>query len=83
MKEHLLLRGTETLFGLSLAHGPSIGKAENMVKLVKRGLQYWARENNYQNLDNWNEALEGVMIDINDRLPKTNKYSPKSCMGGR
>lgn len=47
-----------------------------MVKLVKRGLKYWARERNYEPLDDWISALPHVTADINDRFPAGFMYYP-------
>lgn len=75
VRTHFARYGTRTMYGP--VYSPwSMGKAENMVKLIKRGLRIWAKKRNFEKLDEWPDAVQEIMFDFNNRFPKAASYSP-------
>lgn len=57
-------------------HPQSHGRAEHIVKLVKRGLRIWAKERYYERLDKWPLAIVDIITAINNRLSRAKGERP-------
>ena len=60
-----------------------MGLAEAAVKLVKLGLRKWAAAKGYHELDDWPEALDKIIMTINNRGRRGEPYTPSQLMLGR